>query len=91
MPNSVRAATALGVKPSPHTLSRPGEAFSNTVTLAPPRAARTAAAAPAGPAPMTARSQREELTASIAATDDADRLRPRPESGETAPPAVPAC
>ena len=34
------AATARGVRPSPHTLSRPCGPFSNTVTLTPARAAR---------------------------------------------------
>ena len=39
-------------------LVAPGPAFSNTVTQAPPRAARMAAAAPAGPPPITITSRR---------------------------------
>ena len=49
--------------PSPHTLSRPCAPFSNITTRAPPRAARMAAAAPAGPAPMIAMSTRSDCTA----------------------------
>lgn len=57
MPSWRNAPTARGVSPSPHALSRPYAARSNTATSAPRRAAAMAAAAPAGPAPITAMSQ----------------------------------
>ena len=57
IPRSRKAPTARGVRPSPHALSRPYPARSNMTVSAPRRAAVMAAAAPAGPAPMTAMSQ----------------------------------
>ena len=50
------APTARGVRPSPQTLSRPYGALLEHDHRAPARAARIAAAAPAGPPPITARS-----------------------------------
>ena len=44
---------ALGVRPSPQTLSLPIGAFSKIATDAPPLAACMAVAAPAGPPPIT--------------------------------------
>ena len=52
-PSSCSSATARGVRPSPHALSRGNVAESITSTSRPPRAAQAAAADPAGPAPTT--------------------------------------
>ena len=55
-PSRCNSATARGVNPSPHGLSRGKSAASMTSTSRPSRAAHAAAADPAGPAPMTTRS-----------------------------------
>ena len=52
-PSSCNSATARGVRPSPHVLSRGNVAASITSTSRPSRAAQAAAADPAGPAPTT--------------------------------------
>ena len=56
IPSSASTPTARGVRPSPHALSRPYGARSNTTVPTPWRAARIAVAAPDGPAPITTRS-----------------------------------
>src|SRR6202140_5819717 len=55
-PNSRKAGRPLGISPSPHGLSRGKSCLSRTITRSPRRAAKSAAAAPEGPAPFTATS-----------------------------------
>src|SRR5512143_801431 len=51
MPSRSRAASASGMRASPHTLSRGKRCWSTRVTAMPARARVRAAAQPAGPAP----------------------------------------
>ena len=55
-PSFCSSATARGVSPSPHVLSRGNTAASASTTSSPARAAHAAAPAPAGPAPTTSTS-----------------------------------
>ncbi len=60
-PGRRSSATARGVSPSPHALSRGKLAESTTSTSRPARAAQAAAADPAGPAPTTTTSAWQTL------------------------------